>query len=374
MPRRRTESWAEVGRRVQQAREAAGLTQAELAEQIGLERTAVTRIEGGDRGINSFELARLSRALDRPLAWFLSIPPPSVVSRRSELVDAEPDEQPDVLIERLATDVELLVDLEVLVMPETPRFEGTITDFAAAEQAAMWLRSKLSIPPGPLPEIAQVAERAGLFAFSFKFGRKAVDGIYVALERGGVTLVNGDADSGRRRFTLAHELGHHVLGHSASTDWINHDAQGHEHLINAFAANLLMPRADVLARLKEVRGHAGLRAALIIVATEYRVSWTAAVTHLAFLGGFPREERERLKGQHPKQAELLEHGAFFVSELEPPTLPRKYVAAVVKAYRKNVVTAPRAVELLHGSITEEDLPAVSPTPLEALRGELRDLG
>jgi DNA-binding XRE family transcriptional regulator len=46
------ESWSEVAERVRAARTASGLTQGELANRIGIDRTAMSKVEAGERGLS----------------------------------------------------------------------------------------------------------------------------------------------------------------------------------------------------------------------------------------------------------------------------------------------------------------------------------
>jgi hypothetical protein len=69
MPRRAESA---VGKRVARARRGAALTQSELASAVGLDRTAVSKIESGRRRVGVHELGRLAAVLDRPPAWFLA--------------------------------------------------------------------------------------------------------------------------------------------------------------------------------------------------------------------------------------------------------------------------------------------------------------
>lgn len=55
--------YAEIGRRIKQHREAAGLTQASLAIQVGLARSSVTNIENGIQRIQVDTLYAVARAL-----------------------------------------------------------------------------------------------------------------------------------------------------------------------------------------------------------------------------------------------------------------------------------------------------------------------
>lgn len=60
-----------LGARIAAERERAELTQLQLAEAIGLERSAISRIEQGRQGVDSLQLAALAEALGRPPAALL---------------------------------------------------------------------------------------------------------------------------------------------------------------------------------------------------------------------------------------------------------------------------------------------------------------
>src|SRR5687768_7410208 len=74
---RSVDSWEELGSRVAEARVAAGLTQEELAGAVNLGRTALAKIETGNRQLDSLELARIAEAVGRPLEWFVRQTPDS---------------------------------------------------------------------------------------------------------------------------------------------------------------------------------------------------------------------------------------------------------------------------------------------------------
>ncbi|HEY1617307.1 MAG TPA: helix-turn-helix transcriptional regulator [Streptosporangiaceae bacterium] len=60
---------ADLGRRIADARAEVGVTQASLATRISLERTALVRIESGERKVSATELAAIASALGRPVDW-----------------------------------------------------------------------------------------------------------------------------------------------------------------------------------------------------------------------------------------------------------------------------------------------------------------
>lgn len=62
-----------VAQKLKQARQAAGLTQQEVADALGLARTSYTRIETGDNALSLEHLLKLSQVLRRPITDFLPI-------------------------------------------------------------------------------------------------------------------------------------------------------------------------------------------------------------------------------------------------------------------------------------------------------------
>ncbi len=66
----------------------------------------------------------------------------------------------------------------------------------------------------------------------------------------------------------------------------------------------------------------------------------------------------------------MEHGLAVSEELIPPSVPPRYAAGVLKMYRQQKIGSGRALELLRGTLTEEELPITDEIPLAGLRGEL----
>lgn len=355
-------SWEDIGRRVGEARRAAGLSQEALADSLGLERTAISKIESGRRGVDTLEIAHLARTLRRSIEWFLSTPRPAIVSRRATAGESR-TLRADALLEELAADVELLLELGLL-SPPPAQAAGAITNVQDAERIAQGARQRLGVH-GPLDDLLGYAEMLGLYAFVLDTG-EGLDGSYIALDRGGVALVNGRADSGRRRFTLAHEIGHHILADAYSTDFdVSAGLHERERLVNAFAIHFLMPRGAVSVRWAELGGADESRSAAIHVSAEYGVSWSAACSHLCNLGLLAERDRQALQDSPPRRADYVELGLGVVVEPAAPLVPPRYASAVIKAYKTSDVSAHRALELLHGTLLTEDLPPLQDGPFAA---------
>jgi transcriptional regulator with XRE-family HTH domain len=59
-----------LAERLREAREAKGLSQEEVATQLGIPRPAISQIENGRRRVEVLELARLAKLYERPMEFF----------------------------------------------------------------------------------------------------------------------------------------------------------------------------------------------------------------------------------------------------------------------------------------------------------------
>ncbi len=365
----RLSSWADVGDRVAQARGMLGLTQDALGDRLGLGRTVIVKIESGSRNLSALELAELARVTELPIEWFVTESPPVVASRRAEgihetsLIDAR--------IEALAREVTQLRELDLLRPDGNAITLQVPKSVRAAEQAAMRVRDHLGYAPADLINLASASERLNVFAYSLELPNSQTDGAYVALdEECGVALVNGAAPSARRRFTLAHEIGHHVFQDAYAVDADVLAGGDTERFINAFAIHLLLPREVLERRWSELGGRDDHRDAAIAIGAEFRVSWTALCGHLVNVGLLDRHVGEVLRESPPRKAEYLELGVSIAEELAPPTVPPAVAQAALRGYRRHLLGTGRTLELLHGAVAEGELPEQDDIPLAALAGEL----
>lgn len=359
-----------IGERISQARDEFGLTQADLGSRVGLDRTAIAKIETGRRKVSAAELVRLAGVLDRSIDWFVVDSPPAVVSRR-----ADPAAQGSLLldrrIDRLARDIEYLEREHILRVPADGQRLPLPQSYEEAEAAAARVRQWVDVPTGPLLDLQSRCEAIGLLAFSLALGDDGRDAAYVSADHWGVALVNGSVDPGRRRFNLAHELGHHVFADAYAPETVVSPGNETEKLINVFVVHLLLPHADVERAWEDFT--AEHRLAAVWLAAHHRASWTAVCSQLKNVGLIDEEERNRFASNPPSAADFLQVGERWEAELDPPSVPRDYGRRVLSAYRSGRLSAERAVDLLWGTVTENDLPEQHDIPLDGLRREFQPL-
>lgn len=93
------EARKQLAERLRQAREYLGLSQEEVAQQMGLPRPAVSQIEHGNRRVDAIELSKFAKLYQRPVSYFtgeepVGEPPQIELLKRaaSELSDKDRDE------------------------------------------------------------------------------------------------------------------------------------------------------------------------------------------------------------------------------------------------------------------------------------------
>lgn len=365
---------ATLGRRIAAAREYADMTQEGLGNAVGLDRTAVSRLEKGERKVSVVELVGIAASLKRPMSFFVEEPVPAAVSRRQDLAHAHASTRAlDVELEQFAADVRTLTEMGLLQPVARNRGSSTPKRFEDAELAASRTRAMAGLDAISPVNLAESCERLGLYSLSLPLGAQGADGACVEVSdlpsTAGAAVLNGDAPAGRRRMTLAHELGHWIFGDA-------YDAEASvqsERMINAFAIHFLAPRSGVLNVWRSRSGWS-TRDRALAVGAEFRLSWSAAVSQLKNLNLLSHEQHRSLTSREPRSGDYLRLGLTWVDELAPPYLSPALTSAILNAYADERLTESRALELLRGTISADELPTHETTTIEDLRGSFAGHG
>lgn len=361
-----------LGRKVAQAREERGISQGKLGELVGLDRTAINRAEGGDRKLTMTEMVAIAEALERPLGFFVNEPLPVVVNRRRDAVNAPDDARHDTTqalddeIELFASDALMLLEMGLLTPVKRDQDARTPQTHGESESLATAVRDRLGASDEPILNLGDVCDRMGLYTFAAPLGANGPDGACVAVtddvESIAVAVINGDLDSGRRRMTLAHELGHWLCG-----DAYDAMASGEcEKMLFSFAIHFLAPRSGVTRVWFDHRDWSNRDRALVVAAT-YHLSWSAAVSQLRNLDLIDWREHETLLHQEPRTGDYVHLKLTWAREPKSPYLSPGFGAACIEGYTSGQLTAARTVELLRGTMTRDELPERPIRSLDDLR-------
>lgn len=123
------------------------------------------------------------------------------------------------------------------------------TDLAAVEEQALTARRRLGAgSDGPIADLLRLIElKGGVRVFIVGLPKPGIEGLY-SVERGvPLILVNQNRHPVAKRFTLAHEYGHHFLDHGPRLDEKIElgDRSKFEREANHFAGAFLMPREAI---------------------------------------------------------------------------------------------------------------------------------
>ena len=343
-----------LGERIAFLRRRRGLTQSQLAERLGVARTTLVAIESGERRVDSNEIIAIARALDarvhelaRPNLATAGAAPRFRLAARGEVAEAELGQGVSLLEElgRAYLELESLSGipmraspLDVIAASQLERMEPR----SSGEQAANQVRSALGLGDGPIPDLDAELGAAGVRIFHLPLANR-IAGIFLwGDEIGACVAVNAKHPSARRRFSLAHELGHAIRDREAGDVYFGEEDRKDpsEVFADSFAKELLLPRSNVLATFHSfVRGNAGRFSPSDIIAMSqvYGVSFQATALRLEELGLLPRGTYSQLIERRFKPEETAQTLGL-VSKRDPPReLPDRYVALAVKAFEDELL-------------------------------------
>lgn len=238
--------------RLQRARKAKGLSLRALADQIGTSAMAISKYERGLTEPSSDVLGRLLVALDIDQAFLAGqhdIVLDDVEYRTLHEVGLSAIQEKRILAD-VTSQLETRLECEKLIPSlrpgdyELPELPEHVTDYDEIEAIADTLRRAWDLSDQPIKNLLSVVEQHGIRVFTTEMDRaERFDG-FSAVNGGQPIIVLGSGWAGdRQRFTLAHELGHHVLKGRLAAQL------DEENACHRFAGAFLVPRPRVIAIL-----------------------------------------------------------------------------------------------------------------------------
>lgn len=228
--------------RLRLARLARGWTLRELADRVETTTSAVSQFERGTARPSPTTLSRLAMAFRVPPAFFTLQEPPLVQleschfrRRRS----ATKKERVRVLAKG-SLQLDLAEYLTRHVNFPHEQLSSLMVDTTAGldlEQLASTLRDAWSLGRGPIANVAQVIEARGVFIVTVQEHSKRLDAFSAWVGERPVIFITIEKSPSRRRWDLAHELGHLLFHPEAIAGDQRHEAQA-----DTFAGTFLLPR------------------------------------------------------------------------------------------------------------------------------------
>lgn len=231
------------------ARESRGLSQSALAKTINVPQTLISRMEHGIKtDITKHILEKLSEHLQYPEDFFYQqghIVPISaeIQYRKGSKLKISDQKRTEAIanITRLQIN-KLLQDIEI----ETNLKQFDLDDLGwSPVDVAKAIRTFWKVPRGPMQNVTELIEAAGIIIIQDNFNTRFIDGFSLYNgEKYPLIFISNDIPGDRYRFTLAHELGH-ILMHNIRTPDMEEEA-------NLFASEFLMPEYDITDDLTNI--------------------------------------------------------------------------------------------------------------------------
>lgn len=274
-----------VGGVILTARRAAGLTQEDLADRLGITQAALSRYENDLRDPDEDTIARLSEILDvtpeflvHPFRLSGAIAADAHMRRQKTTKVSEWKAAESKLNLYRMRSAYLTRRVPMNAANHVPTFDP---DDTSPADAARLLRAQWRMPIGAVRNLTRWVESAGVIVIEEPIGTRRIDGLSQWASEYPVILLNADLPTDRKRWTLAHEIGHLVL----HTDYVDADVESQA---NEFAGELLMPRHVIEPDLRDLTP-----ARLLALKRVWGVSMQAIVEHAYRIGKVSAAERAK---------------------------------------------------------------------------------
>jgi transcriptional regulator with XRE-family HTH domain len=292
-----------LGERIRTLREQAGMQSRELASRLGIDPSAMSNIERGRRSVKTNELLKIAEALSvSPLALLDedSLPARMPVAPRRE-GDSSSIRGPAYTrllalseLHAVLSDADITTANNLEAAPQAKRGNWkTQADFLA-----QWANDYLRIECAGIERFARLAkaieDRLRVDVLVEAYVSDPLSGAAITDRAFPLIFVNSQHATSRALFTLAHELGHLLIGHDG-TIAVDDNFSGSstaERQANAFAAALLMPE-DQVARYINDYGRGAESLARMIY--DLGVSYESLVFRLHNLRMIDAAGRDRLR-------------------------------------------------------------------------------
>lgn len=298
------------------ARDARGLTQAELAEKLDIGQGTLSKYEAGLFLPPDEVVADLAAALNYLPGFFyepgrpIGLPPFHYRRRKKLSGKALARIIAETNIRRMHL-TKLLVSFPLssnAFIPEIDpdEYRGRGTKSLNPEDAARSLREFWMLPRGPIPNMVELLEESGGIVIPCDFGTDLIDAMSQRIEGLPVLFfVNVNSPADRLRHTLAHELAHMVL----HTLTIKSDEEM-ESEADDFAGAFLLPADEIRPQLRrfDLRQLANLK-----------LHWKVSMAAIAV-----RADRLKLITPYQSKTFWIEMGKLGYRKQEPHEPPKEY--------------------------------------------------
>lgn len=319
-----------IGARLKQARLLAGITQRELARalcDIGYKITAaaISKYEKEKSYPTAQFMLLASSVLGVPGSYFLHQPETDVQWTAFRKQSRFGKKKQEAVMAYASDLAELQIELHSVLYPDAspdlPK-PAPAMDFNDAEAIARQLRAVWNVGNRPLDNLVQMAEDRGVIVIGWDDESGRFDGLSGWCGEYPVTVINANSSADRKRFNLAHEIGHLVMDTTrASVD--------DESLAHRFAAAFLVPDEHAYHELGRQRRHLDW-GELMMLKRKYGLSMAAWVRRARDLKIISEHCYEALSIERSKFGWRMREPVEYLGDEEPLQLKQMVQRAVAE--------------------------------------------
>jgi transcriptional regulator with XRE-family HTH domain len=365
--------YAELGRRIRQAREEAALSQEAVARHLGLSRSAVSLIEGGKRKIDSLELREFAQLVGRSILFFLDgesaagkpsnqveSGAASVLFSANQVPDLSQDREQIERLQQFYQDFQRLARM-LHRIPNPYSTEPVHRIFKLTPAAAKWMARKERARLGlifstPIRNMWELLESQGIRVMAWDLKTPKFGGCFLfTLTLGSFILVKrnlGSFSANQINYVLAHEYCHYLIDRQPENSGTGTEGNYHrvgDYFAQWFAANFLMPEEALFPQLEAyVEKSNGIVTAEIVMhlALDFGVTYTAMLNRLVAKGVELIDKGTRKELAKHKPSELMARIGRVPPYFELRRFPREYEDMAFEACQLGYIDSYEVARLL----------------------------
>jgi Zn-dependent peptidase ImmA (M78 family) len=350
------------GQRIRQARELAGLTQAALAEILGVDQTMVAHIERGTRQPTDELLEAIAPELHFPASFFSQPTPPefprgSLLFRSKAVIGRK-------VIGQAHAHAELVFELTMKLASQASLIPIRLPTERDPIKAAQQVRSLFGNREEPATGLIRAIEKLGVIVIPIPELRECdAFAVWAGADRSYPVigmLVGRSHD--RTRMSLAHELGHLILHRYAAGATQQLETEAYQ-----FAAELLTPASSTAVDLRAEKLNLFR---LVSLKGKWQVSMQAMARRARDLGVITDRQYRYLMQQISLKGWRTVEPQFGPVELERPRAIRKLIE-VTFGQRLNTPAIAKEFKLSDAFVANL-LEMCSPGPGKQVKSKTRD--
>jgi transcriptional regulator with XRE-family HTH domain len=351
-----------AGTRIKQARRRAKWSQRDLAAEVDVSPTTISKYERGESKPGSEVLMQIADALDLDVSFFLRPQRVGTIEPAYRKLSSLNKGDERQLTERIRDWLERYLETEEIVEPEPAAFEMPDTFPRSITQG---YDRKTVAPVDPMDQVEKASDELREL---WELGTDPIGNVSALLEEHGIrvgviksdddfdactfrTEINGDVPvvvtrkgvpGDRQRFSLTHELGHLVLDVADEVDT--------EDACNRFARVLLAPEPAVRDAIGESERGAITRKELHMLKHRFGISMQALIFRfrdLRIISDHSAAEAHR---------DFRKHGWHQEEPGEPvePEEPERFQLLVLRAFAEDLIGKKRVRELCGRSNSDNE--------------------